>query len=303
MHGDEDDEASRALGNGAVPTPARRRASSAAEGARRARLAAASASSCRREGGCGGTLAQHARAPSSLGETGQRLVRSAPGVGRARSLGAAAQRSHSRVRPPRATRALHLRRGVEEAAKGTHGREALQAHSAWSTEARGEASELSRARSAPAPALPPPCEFVRFRFQTVQNFTSKGSIKGSNFTCTLTTEERLASSRQNAPSRVAAPRPMGTYVASELPPPHPSVPPSRASPCRSSAARGGRNVPACVSNCAEAPPVRRSRGPASPPSNAPRCPERRVPSAEFGAGWLRVLSVGFIHLEGMRNSF
>ena len=77
MHGDEDDEASRALRNGAVPTPARRRASSAAEGARRARLAAASASSCR------GTLAQHARAPSSLGETGQRLVRSAPGVGRA----------------------------------------------------------------------------------------------------------------------------------------------------------------------------------------------------------------------------
>ena len=83
MHGDEDDEASRALRNGAVPTPARRRASSAAEGARRARLAVASASSCRGEGRCGGTLAQHARAPSSLGETGQRLVRSAPGVGRA----------------------------------------------------------------------------------------------------------------------------------------------------------------------------------------------------------------------------
>ena len=220
-----------------------------------------------------------------------------------RTLGAAAQRSHSRVRPPRATRALHLRRGVEEAAKGTHGREALRAHSAWSTEARGEASELSRARSAPAPALPPPCEFVRFRFQTVQNFTNKGSIKGSNFTCTLTTEERLASSRQNAPSRVAPPRPMGTYGASELPPPHPSVPPPRASPCRSSAARGGRNVPACVSGCAQKPPVRRSRGPASPPSNAPRCPERRVPSAEFGVGWLRVLNIGFIHLEGMRNSF
>ena len=83
MHGDEDDEASRALRNGGVPTPARRRASSAAEGARRARLAAASASSCMGEGGCGETLTQHARAPSSLGETGQRLVRSAPGVGRA----------------------------------------------------------------------------------------------------------------------------------------------------------------------------------------------------------------------------
>ena len=142
-----------------------------------------------------------------------------------------------------------------------------------------------------------------FGFKRSKIFTSKGSIKGSNFRCTLTTEERLASSRQNAPSRVAAPRPMGTYGASELPPPHPSVPPSRASPCRSSAARGGRNVPACVSDCAEAPPVRRSRGPASPPSNAPRCPERRVPSAEFGVGWLRVLSVGFVHLEGMRNSF
>ena len=32
MHGNEDDEARRALRNGAVPTPARRRASSAAEG-------------------------------------------------------------------------------------------------------------------------------------------------------------------------------------------------------------------------------------------------------------------------------
>ena len=108
-----------------------------------------------------------------------------------------------------------------------------------------------------------------FGFKRSKIFTSTGSIKGSNFTCTLTTEERLASSRQNAPSRVAAPRPMGTYVASELPPPHPSVPPSRASPCRSSAARGGRNVPACVSDCAQKHPRFEEAADRLPPPRTP----------------------------------